>query len=118
MANKLKEFPYALNPRAAPLIEFVNSKDLIFDGSAQSTETLDRISIFMEYALQDDTVPMTTKESWEIMRRCPTFYAYNSNPKTYSRIDSRGKIVTKYDQYKSENVCVIFKDRSIGKVTD
>jgi hypothetical protein len=61
---------------------------------------------------------MTTKESWEFLRRYPTFYAYNPNSRSYSRIDSRDKIRTKYNQYKSENVCVIFKDISFGRVTD
>jgi len=50
-ANKVKEFPYALNIKASPLIEFENPKDLIFDGSETSAETLNRISFFMEYTI-------------------------------------------------------------------
>ena len=115
-ANKVKEFPYSINAKSSPLIEFADPKDLLFDGSENSEETISKISFFMEYAVQDDTVPMATKESWVFLRRYPTFYAYNPNSKTYSRIDSRDKIITKYNQYKSENVCVIFKDISVGHV--
>ena len=50
-ANKVKEFPYALNIRASPLIEFENPKDLVFDGSEGTEETLNRITFFMEYTL-------------------------------------------------------------------
>lgn len=70
----------------------------------------------MEYSVQDDVFPMTLKESWEFLRRYPTFYAYNGNPKSYSRIDSKEKLRTKYNQYSMENVCVIFKDLTLGKV--
>ena len=117
-ANKVKEFPYALNIRASPLIEFQNPKDLVFDGSEGTEETLNRISFFMEYTIQDDVFPMVTKESWEFLRRYPTFYAFNPNPKSYSRIDSRDRIRTKYNQFHPENVCVIFKDITFGKVND
>ncbi len=50
-ANKVKEFPYTLNIKASPLIEFENPKDLTFDGSETSEETLNRISFFMEYTI-------------------------------------------------------------------
>jgi hypothetical protein len=50
-ANKVKEFPYKLNVKASPLIEFENPKDLVFDGSDASEETLGRISFFMEYTI-------------------------------------------------------------------
>jgi hypothetical protein len=56
-----------------------------------------------------------TKESWEFLRRYPTFYAYNPNSKTYTRLDSRDRIQTKYNQYRPENVCVIFKDITFGQ---
>jgi hypothetical protein len=72
----------------------------------------------MEYSLQDDVAPLTTKESWEFIRRQPTFYAYNPNPKTYSRIDSRDRVLTKYNNFKYENVCVIFKEISNNQVQD
>lgn len=113
-SNKLKEFPYKVTTN--PILSFENKNDLAFDSGPHSQETLSRISFFMEYAVQDDTVPMATKESWEFLRRYPTFYAYNPNSRSYSRIDSRDRIVTKYNQFKEENVCVIFKDLSIGKV--
>ena len=99
-ANKTKEFPYPLNAKASPLVEFENPKDAQFDGDwDRSEETLSRITFFMEYTIQDDVFPMTTKESWEFLRRYPTFYAYNPNPKGYTRIDSRERIRTKYCQY-------------------
>jgi len=47
-ANKVKEFPYALNVKASPLIEFENPRDLVFEGAE---ETLSRISFFMEYTI-------------------------------------------------------------------
>jgi hypothetical protein len=50
-ANKLKEFPYAINAKASPLIEFENQGDLKFDSSPESAETLSRIGFFMEYSL-------------------------------------------------------------------
>jgi len=62
--------------------------------------------------------PIVTKESWEFLRRYPTFYAFNPNPKSYTRIDSRDRLRTKYNQFHPENVCVIFKDITFGKVTD
>lgn len=68
----------------------------------------------MEYSVQDDMIPMATKESWDFLRRYPTFYAFNPNAKSYTRIDSREKIISKYNQYKIENVCVIFKEFSTG----
>ena len=77
---------------------------------------LSKISFFVEYSVQDDVFPMTLKESWDFLRRYPTFYAYNANPKSYSRIDSKEKLRTKYNQFSLENVCVIFKDITIGKV--
>ena len=114
-ANKLKEFPYQINVKASPLIEFENPQDLIFQGEE---ETLGRITFFMEYSVQDDVFPMATKESWEFLRRYPTFYAFNPNPKSYTRIDSRDRIRTKYNQFHPENVCVIFKDLTLGKLTE
>ncbi len=50
--------------------------------------------------------------------RYPTFYAFNPNPRSFTRIDSRDRIRTKYNQFVPENVCVIFKDITFGKVTD
>lgn len=117
-ANKVKDFPYTINVKSSPIIKFENSADLVFDCSETSGETLGRISFFMEYTIQDDIVPLSTKESWEFIRRYPTFYAYNFNPRSYSRIDSRDKILTKYNQHPAENVCVIFKDVSVGRITD
>jgi|LauGreDrversion4_2_1035121.scaffolds.fasta_scaffold83557_1 hypothetical protein len=70
----------------------------------------------MEYTIQDDIVPMTTKESWEFLRRYPTFYAYNPNPRTYTRFDSRDRLLTKYNLFHPENVCVIFKDLTFGRL--
>lgn len=110
-ANKLKEFPYPVNTKSSPLLTFENEADLHFSGE---DEPLSRVSFFMEYTLQDDQFPITSKESWEFIRRYPTFYAYNPNSRTYSRIDSRDKVQTKYNQFKPENVCVIFKDLTLG----
>jgi nucleoside diphosphate kinase len=70
----------------------------------------------MEYSVQDDQFPISTKESWEFLRRYPTFYAYNPNSRTYSRLDSRDKVKTRYNQWTPENVCVIFKDLTLGQV--
>jgi hypothetical protein len=116
-ANKAKEFPYPFSSKSSPLIEFTNPRDLEFDGSATSAESLGRIAFFMEYSVSEDTIPIAFKESWEFLRRCPTFYAYNSNPRSYSRIDSREKLVTKYNQHRLENVCVIFKDLTVGQIS-
>ena len=61
-------------------------------------------------------MPTATKESWDFIRRYPTFYAYNPNSKSYTRIDSRERVLTKYNNYKQENVCVIFKEISAGVI--
>ena len=92
-ASKQKEFPYAINIKQSPLIEFTNPKDLLLAHDSP----LDKVSFFMEYSVQDDVFPMTMKESWEFLRRYPTFYAFNGNPKSYTRIDSRDKLRTKYN---------------------
>jgi hypothetical protein len=112
----VKEFPFPFSSKSSPLIEFTNPKDLEFDGSAGSSETISRIAFFLEYVISEDVIPVSYKESWEFLRRCPTFYAYNLNPRSYSRIDSREKLVTKYNQHRSENVCVIFKDLTTGVI--
>ena len=112
-AGKLKEFPYAISLKSAPLLHFENEADLTFDAQK---ETLHRIAFFLEYSVQDDTLPLSFKEGWDFLRRYPTFYAYNANPKSYSRLDSKDKIRTKYQQHPLENVCVIFKDVRVGVV--
>lgn len=89
----MKEFPYSLNIRQSPLFEFENAQDLVLNADS----ALSKISFFVEYSVQDDVFPMTLKESWEFLRRYPTFYAYNANPKSYSRIDSKDKLRTKYN---------------------
>lgn len=47
-----------------------------FNGSAT---TLFQIAFFAEFSRQDNTFPSTSKESWELFRRSPTFFAFNPN---------------------------------------
>lgn len=72
----------------------------------------------MEYAVQDDVVPMSTKESWDFLRRYPTFYAFNPNPKRYTKLDQKGKVNNKFNQFRFESVCVIFQELQNGLVKD
>ena len=37
--------------------------------------------------MQDDIAPMVSKESWDFIRRYPTFYAYNPNNRKYTKLD-------------------------------
>lgn len=49
----------------------------------------------------------------EFFRRSPSFYAYNGNKASYSGIDKiKNKIATKNNDFKYEEVCVVFKDLS------
>jgi len=42
--------------------------------------------------------PISTKESWDFLRRYPTFYAYNPNPKKYTKLDlNREKVMARYN---------------------
>jgi hypothetical protein len=82
--NKLKEFPYQIKTEKSPLLEFANPSDLDFDSTLISKEPLSRIAFFLEYTIQDDIAPISTKESWDFIRRYPTFYAYNPNSKCSS----------------------------------
>ena len=66
--------------------------------------------------MQEDMVPQSTRESWDFLRRYPTFYAYNPNSRRYTRIDSRDRVIRKYNQFKEEHCCVIFKDLRLDRI--
>ena len=56
-------------------------------------------------------------ESLEFFRRSPSFYAYNGNKPSYSKKDKiKNRIVTKNNEFKYEEVCVIFKDLSFDPI--
>ena len=68
-------------------------------------------------------VPMCTRESWDFIRRYPTFYAFNPNNKSYTKLDMTktdnslgGKVISKFNEFNFENVCVIFRDISYGVI--
>jgi hypothetical protein len=62
---------------------------------------------------------MSTKESWDFIRRYPNFYAFNPNNKNYTKIDPiKEKIKSKFNMYEYENVCVIFKDIAYGQLVN
>jgi hypothetical protein len=79
-----------------------------------NSASLSKIGFFTEYAVQDDIIPLSTKESWEFIRRYHTFYAYNPNSKTYTKLDHKDRVVNKYNIFDYHNVCVIFKDITYG----
>ena len=60
----------------AGMIEFEDEADTMVQPSSAN---LSQVAFFAEYTRQDDEVPMSTKESWEFFRRCPSFYAFNPN---------------------------------------
>ena len=64
----------------------------------------------MEYSVQDDVAPMSTRESWDFIRRSPTFYAYNPNDKTKTNIDYKDRVRSKLTDYAIDNAVVVFKD--------
>lgn len=116
-SGSLKDFPFPLKSNAQ-LLEFENSED----GELQiATASLSKLAFFAEYTWQDG-VPAKTKESWELFRRCPQFYAYNLNKPSYTRlaVTQRKKggrrILSKNNQYELENVCVVLKDLSYDPV--
>lgn len=81
-SGSLKDFPFPLKAGAAQLLEFENSED----GELQpATASLSKLAFFAEYTWQEG-VPAKTKESWELFRRCPQFYAFNLNKPSYTRL--------------------------------
>lgn len=62
---------------------------------------------------------MRTKESWDFFRRCPSFFAFNGNKPSYSRMDPvKKQVTTKNNHFKYENVCVVFKDMSFDPLVE
>jgi len=72
----MKEFMYKTKSVQAGVVEFENDEEATMQ---LSTANLGQIAFFAEYTRQDDQVPMSTKESWELFRRCPSFYSFNPN---------------------------------------
>ena len=100
-------------------IDWVDEKML--DVTADSLN-LGHIAFFARYSIKDDMVPLKTKESWEMFRRAPTMWSYNSNKKNYTSFDIRKKpakrVVTKNNAYEYEIATVVFKDISFDPQID
>lgn len=74
---------------------------------------LSQIAFFSDYTKKTDVAPAIYKDNLEFFRRTPSFYAYNGNKASYSKKDKiKNKIVTKNNDFKYEEVCVVFKDLS------
>ena len=112
-----KDFPLGIKSYTAGLLEFDNEPSL-----QTSTATLADIIFQVEYTRQDDEVPLSFKNSFEIFRRQPTFFAYNQNKESYTKwvpakkSNQAPKIINKYKSFDFESVCVILKDLSFDPI--
>lgn len=77
-----KDFPISIKSFTSGLIEFEDESALNLQ---TSTATLSDIVFHVEYTRQDDEVPLSFKNSFELFRRQPTFFAYNPNKESYTK---------------------------------
>lgn len=116
--RQTQEFPFPIKSVKAGLVEFENPKDIEI---MTSTATLSNIAFYLQYTKQDDASPMEYKESWDLFRRQPSFYAFNFKKPSYTKWAApkkgrKTRILTKYKSFEFENVCVILKDLSYDPI--
>jgi hypothetical protein len=91
LCEKIKNFPLYKIKNVSP-----NGKVFFDDESLlpKSTEemTLKHIALVVSFSLQDNQIPLETKESFELFRRSPTLWAYNPNKSSYTTIDRTKKV--------------------------
>jgi len=86
-ADKLNKFPFQVRSHTNSDIIFQDSNVLNFQAS---TMTLDKIGFFAANSCVD-TIPYELKQSWDLFRREPAMYAFNSNKPSYSSFDRKKK---------------------------
>lgn len=83
---------------------------------------LGHIAFFSRYTKQDDVAPMSSKESWDLFRRSPSFWAFNPNKPGYTSLQNEKKhsfkVKNRKNQYDLEIATVIFKDISFDVQDD
>lgn len=76
----------------------------------------------VEYTRQDDVIPLSYKNPFELFRRQPTFFAFNQNKQSFTKwvpakkSNQAPKVITKYKSFEMENVCIILKDLSFDPI--
>ena len=101
------------------IVEFENPSEVQI---LSSTATLKNIAFYTQYT-KEEGIPVQYKESWDIFRRQPSFYAFNFNKPTYTKWappkkNQKTRVVTKYKSFEYENICVILKDLSYDPLVE
>ena len=70
-----KSFPFGkINDENQEELYIENDQDLKIE---KDTANLGQIAIVAEHTVPNEKVPLSTRESWELFRRRPDFYALN-----------------------------------------
>lgn len=83
------------------LIEFENPQDVQI---LTSTATLSNIAFYSQTAKGINAGSIEYKETWNIFRRQPSFYAFNFNKPTYTKWappkkNQKTRVLTKYKSF-------------------
>lgn len=109
-ANKQKEFPITIEKVSAGRPVFKTPIDHLVMNPG-----LDLLCFTSDYAKFDESGLPESRQTWDLFRRYPNFYAFNPNKKSYTKIEPpKNKLKCKHNQYKFENITVVFKDETFG----